>query len=127
MKTLIATMAVLFTMATAASAGSALDRLANERMKYSELTTCMLGAMILAQADDLGVSPKDIYDALMLPTSADVLKMVVEYADSESVKIRDLRDYGVDINTVLDVIDGGNYSYAMYTTECVIEYYSTEA
>ena len=127
MKTLIATMAVLFTMATAASAGSALDRLANERMKYSELTTCMLGALILAQADDLELSPKDIYDTLMFSGNEDALKTVVEYSDSESVKIRDLRNYGVDMNTVLDVIDGGNYSYVMYTTECVIEYYSLQA
>jgi hypothetical protein len=127
MKTLIATMAVLFTMATAASAGSALDRLANETVKYNELTTCMLGANILSQADDLGLSPKDVYDALMFPGNEDALRMVVEFSNSQAAKIRDLRNYGVDMKTVLGVMDIFNYSYKMYMTECVIGYYSIYA
>jgi hypothetical protein len=126
MKTLITTMVVLLTMATAASA-SALDRLANETVKYSELKDCTLGAMLLSQSDDLGISPKDLFETLIAPENSEMLKMLVEYSASEAVKIRDLRNYGVDMDTVLDVIDGGNYSYEMYMTECVVEYYGVEA
>ena len=103
MKTLIATMAVLFTMATAASAG-ALDRLGNEQVKFAELETCMLGAQLLGHADEIGIDPVELYEVLVAPESNDVLKMMIDYATSEAIKIRDLRNYRVDMNTVHVVI-----------------------
>ncbi len=73
MKTLIPTMAVLLTMATGLSAG-ALDRLANETAKYTELETCVLGASLLSMADEANVTPEVIYDTLVAPQNRQLLK-----------------------------------------------------
>jgi len=126
MKTLIATLAVIFTMTTSVTAG-ALDRLGNEPEKFEELTACAASSMILGQADDLSITGSTMYEFLLKPENEYLFKMVLDYADSEASKIRSLRNYGANVNTVMGMIDGGNVAYDMYMAMCVTDYFSLDA
>lgn len=119
-------MAVLFIMVTGSNAG-ALERLANETAKYTELETCALGASLLSMADDARVAPKEVYDTLIEPQNRELLKEMIDHAKSQASKVRDLRNYRIEIDTALNAMSTGDNSYTVYITECVIQYYDYEA
>ena len=123
MKTLLTTIAVLFTMATAVTAGSALDRLANETTKYKELQSCTLQATLEGLKDKTGYSREQIYNTLMKPENRNSLEKVVKGSKTEARLIKDLRNLGYDENTVSEQVKGNNFVFGMYITQCVTKHH----
>ena len=125
MKTLLTTIAVLFTMATTASAD---ERHTNELRKYTSLTTCMLGAQITGIAEDTGMTYNEVWTNTAAPENNEQLVELIEEGNDISSFIFGRYWMGQKYAQVLELVTGvRGDEYDAYMTTCVSKYYGIEA
>ena len=116
MKTLIATMAVLFTMATAASATT-----------REPLGNCLIGAFVGSIATNGGVSEDVLYDYLMSDVGASQREQVINQANKKVEFIVASKYAEEPLSYVLDMMSTEDNALNLLEAQCVIDYYSESA
>tara|TARA_R110000868_G_scaffold130620_2_gene340340 strand:+ start:2571 stop:2921 length:351 start_codon:yes stop_codon:yes gene_type:complete len=116
MKNLIATMAVLFTMATAASADH------NVRLK-----TCLVGAVVSAIADQKGLPLSQVQAWLITPSGDAIQHKIAAKAEMIAQAMVQIKTTGGTIKDVQNATRTGKVILDHNITKCVIDLFSEPA
>lgn len=113
MKTLIATMAALFTMATAATAHHDV-----------RLETCIAGAVVIAIADQEELTVSQVRVWLTTPNGAEFQHRIAANAEGTAKSIVQLRGAGAEAADVSEVMKTGRKVLDHEMARCVVLFYN---
>lgn len=113
MKTLLTAMAVLFTMATAATADH------NVRLE-----TCLAGATVIAIADQEGLAVSQVRTWLTTPNGAEFQHRIAANAEVMAKGIVQMRRAGAETTDVTEAVKTGKKVLDRALIECVVRFYN---
>lgn len=116
MKTLITTMAVLFTMATAASAAT-----------REPLGDCMIDAFIQTVVASSGITYDEVVDYLLSPEGSAQKEELLAGTDLKVAYVVASKYAGESMNSVLADLETSDPIFNAFESVCVVKYFSETA